>query len=99
MSGRSFAIVAALATIAVPAAVFAQGREVAVVASDYKFEAPDTISSGLTTFKLVNKGTELHHMQLVRLDSGKTFADVPAALAAQGPPPKWLTLLGGPNAN
>jgi hypothetical protein len=65
---------------------------------DFGFEAPDTISGGMTTFRLINDGPALHHVQLVRLDSGKTVADLEAALKNPGPPPRWAVFVGGPNA-
>lgn len=70
---------------------------VTVTAKDYSFDAPATIPSGLTTFRLVNRGPSLHHIQLVRLDSGKTVKDFVAALRAGGPPPSWAIMVGGPN--
>ena len=69
-----------------------------IYAKDYAFEAPDSISAGLTTFHLVNEGPGLHHVQLVRLDSGKTIADLDAAMKNPGPPPAWAIFIGGPNA-
>ncbi len=68
-----------------------------VHAKDFSFDAPDSITSGWTTFHFVNDGPSLHHAQLVRIDSGKTVADLEAALKA-GPPPKWMIEVGGPNA-
>ena len=76
----------------------AQARTVTITASDFKFDAPDSIAAGLTTFELINKGTEMHHMQIIRLEQGKTMADVNAALQnPAAPPPAWVTLVGGPN--
>src|SRR5579885_2481179 len=57
-----------------------------IYAKDFAFEAPDTISGGVTNFHLVNDGPNLHHVQLVRLDSGKTAQDLQAALKNPGPP-------------
>jgi hypothetical protein len=71
---------------------------VTVAAKDFAFEAPDTISAGLTTFHLINDGPSLHHIELVRLDSGKTAADLGAALQKPGPFPAWASLIGGPNS-
>ncbi len=68
-----------------------------VTASDYSFDAPDQISAGLTTIRLINKGPSLHHVELVRLDQGKTLPDFLAALKAGGPPPSWASMIGGPN--
>jgi uncharacterized cupredoxin-like copper-binding protein len=74
-------------------------REVTVTAQDFSYTAPDSIPAGITTFKLVNNGTTLHHMIIVRLDSGKTMADVAAAMKdPHAPPPAWAVMVGGPNA-
>src|SRR5439155_16126532 len=40
----------------------------------------------------------LHHAQIVRIDSGKTVADLAAARNNPGPPPRWIVEVGGPNA-
>ncbi|HXT15104.1 MAG TPA: hypothetical protein VN706_05710 [Gemmatimonadaceae bacterium] len=69
-----------------------------VYAHDFAFEAPSSISAGWTTFHLVNDGPNLHHVQLVRLDSGKTANDLAAAMKNPGPPPMWAAFVGGPNA-
>jgi plastocyanin len=87
---------AATAAAAAPSPA-ARARVVTVTARDYAFEAPDTIAAGLTTVRLVNRGPELHHVQLLRLDDGKTLADLNAALKAGGPPPRWVRDVGGPN--
>lgn len=71
---------------------------VTVHAKDFAFDAPTEIAAGLTTFKLVNDGPNLHHMAIVRLDSGKTLADLQAAMKKPGPPPAWMVMSGGPNA-
>jgi hypothetical protein len=82
-------------------ASFDPATHVAVIhAKDYAFDAPDSITAGWTTFHLVNDGPNLHHAALARLDSGKTIADLDAAMKANpnGPPPKWMVDVGGPNA-
>ena len=75
---------------------------VTIIASDYAFRVPDTIPAGLTTFRLVNQGKELHHASLVRLRDGKSVADFQAALVAamknHTPSPAWMGFAGGPNA-
>jgi uncharacterized cupredoxin-like copper-binding protein len=70
---------------------------VTVTTTDFSFEAPAELPAGLTTFRLVNRGPSLHHVQLVKFGEGKTFDDFMAALKAGGPPPKWVTMEGGPN--
>ncbi|HEX8243088.1 MAG TPA: hypothetical protein VF541_06325 [Longimicrobium sp.] len=79
-------------------AAAAPPRVVTVVARDFAFQAPDEIPAGLVTFRLQNRGQNLHHMQVLRLDDGKTLQDVFAALPTQGPPPAWMHEVGGPNA-
>lgn len=80
-------------------ASFDPTTRVAVVhAKDFAFDAPDSITAGWTTFHLVNDGPSLHHVQLVRLDSGKTAEDLAAAMKNPGPPPRWAVFVGGPNA-
>jgi hypothetical protein len=87
---------------ATPASVVAKpvvkARVVTVTGKDFKFDAPDEIPAGLTEFRFLNKGPSIHHMQILRLTNGKTFGDLSAALKRQGPPPKWMKEVGGPNA-
>jgi hypothetical protein len=71
---------------------------VTIRATDYAFEAPTEIPAGMTTFRLVNASPGFHHAVVVRLDSGKTYADLQAAMSQHGPPPAWMTVVGGPNA-
>jgi hypothetical protein len=56
---------------------------------DFSFDAPDVIPAGLTDFRFLNKGPALHHMQIFKLEGGKTVDDLRAALANPGPPPAW----------
>lgn len=80
-------------------AVSAPGVQVVTVtARDYAFDLPDTIPAGLTAFRLVNRGSELHHLQLLRLEDGKTMGDLHATMGQSGPPPAWVRDIGGPNA-
>ncbi|HEU4456175.1 MAG TPA: hypothetical protein VFR81_24115 [Longimicrobium sp.] len=83
---------------AAAAAAGAAPRVVTVTAHDYSFEAPAEVPAGPTTFRLVNAGEQIHHVQLVRLDEGKTMQDLFAAFEAGGPPPAWAHEVGGPNA-
>ncbi|HEU4990779.1 MAG TPA: hypothetical protein VFT41_13420 [Gemmatimonadaceae bacterium] len=71
---------------------------VTIHAKDFAYTMPDTVPAGYVTFHLVNDGPDLHHATIVRLDSGKTMADMEAALKHPGPLPAWLVSLGGPNA-
>lgn len=84
---------------ALPASTIAGANVVDIVASDYAFDMPASIPAGLTTLRLTNKGNELHHVYLVRVEAGKSSADVMVWFKAGGPPPAWLKPVGGPNAS
>ena len=71
---------------------------VTIKASDFAFSAPKSIAAGQTTFRLVNDGKQLHHVTILKLAPGKTMKDVEAAMKSEGPPPAWITAVGGPNA-
>jgi hypothetical protein len=73
---------------------------VSLTATEYIFEAPDTIPAGWTNFRLANRGQEVHYGHMVRLDPGKTVPELVEAYAeairTSGPRPKWVTRFGGP---
>ncbi len=74
---------------------------VTIVAKDFAFEGPDSITAGMVTIKLVNQGPQLHHVQFVRLTEGKTYDEFLAALKEMKPGtplPKWILDVAGPNA-
>ena len=92
-----------LTAIALLLAAAASGAPVAppvvtVHAKDFAFEGPKSVKAGPTTFRLVNDGKELHHLTIIKLAKGKTMKDLGDAMKVQGPPPAWLTEVGGPNA-
>jgi hypothetical protein len=86
------------ATNAIASAAPAKPPVVHVSGMDFSFDAPDVIPAGLTEFRFTNKGPSLHHMQILKLEGGKTVDDLRAALANPGPPPAWVKEVGGPNA-
>jgi uncharacterized cupredoxin-like copper-binding protein len=69
-----------------------------VTGEDFKFDAPDVISAGMTQFVFTNKGPALHHLAILKLNGGKTIDDLQAALANPGPAPSWVKEYGGANA-
>src|SRR2546429_48973 len=83
MTFRRLALASAACAVACgrPAPRAAGPSLVTITATDYAFGVPDTLPAGLTTFRLVNQGKELHHANLVRLGEGKTVADFQAGLA------------------
>ncbi len=88
-------------TAATTASAPAAPNVVNITATEYKFDAPESIPAGLTTFRMTDAGAELHHASLIKLDSGKTLADFQAGMKAMKPgtpPPGWVIPAGGPNA-
>ena len=87
---------------AAPAAATSTAPNViTLTASEYKFEAPDQIPAGLTTFKMNDSGEEIHHASLIKLDSGHTVAELVEGIKNMKPgthPPGWVIPAGGPNA-
>jgi plastocyanin len=70
-----------------------------VVGKDFAFELPaPNVAAGPTTIALKNDGAEAHQAQVARINDGKTFADLTAAL--QGPDESaalaLIELSGGP---
>jgi hypothetical protein len=88
-----------LASLLATAPVAAQGRVVAVRATDYKFDAPATAPAGALTFRLQNDGREVHHLWLVQLRRGKSYNDFVNAMESWSSPrmPDWAVDVGGPN--
>lgn len=78
--------------------VFAPPTRVTVIATDYAFQLPDSLPSGMTTLRLENRGSEPHEVVLVKIPDGRTLADVQKALASEGE--HWIEkqLEGGPAA-
>lgn len=74
------------------------GNTVTVTARDFAFEAPPQILAGVTTFHLVNRGQQIHHVQILKFEQGKTLGDFMNALKQRGPFPAWVVEVGGPNA-
>jgi uncharacterized cupredoxin-like copper-binding protein len=70
---------------------------VAVTATDFAFDGPAQLPTGANTFQLVNQGKELHQIQLIKLENGKTADDLVKALKKPGPLPSWIKFAGGPN--
>ena len=70
---------------------------VTVHAKEFAYGGPKTIKSGVTTFRLVNDGKQIHHLTIVKLDKGKSMRDFITAMKKPGPPPAWMTDVGGPN--
>lgn len=78
---------------AAPPAAPAPAPVVHVTATDYAFDAPDSLPAGITTFHLMDSGKEPHHLVLVKM----SMADL-QKMNPNAPPPADLVMSGGANA-
>jgi plastocyanin len=90
---------APVASRAIGSATVMAAHVVNITTTDYAFDMPATLPSGLTTMRLANKGKELHHVYLVKVPAGKSSKDILAWFKAGGPPPAWMKPVGGRNAS
>lgn len=100
---RSYIVMLFVATLLVTttgAVVPSKANVVTVVAHDFALDIPASIPAGLTTFRLLDRGKQQHHLTVMLLDQGKSAADGMAALikAGRGARPAWMHPVGGPNA-
>src|SRR5688500_4455628 len=76
---------------------------VSVGATEYAITVPDSIPAGWTTFRLANRGDEVHYGHIVRLDPGRTVEEMAAAyveaIRTSGPRPAWVKRFGGPGGS
>lgn len=68
-----------------------------IIATDYGFEVEGAPTAGPVRVELVNRGKELHHSQILRLEEGRSLADL-AAFPHDAAPPAWAVPVGGPGA-
>jgi hypothetical protein len=82
--------------VAAPAT--AEYPELVVIAADFSFELPASISGGLTRLTLRNDGAVDHHAMFMRLNEGSTLAELEETLTQPDPAPIFAVAqsLGGP---
>jgi uncharacterized cupredoxin-like copper-binding protein len=65
---------------------------------DHRFEGPESLPAGETEVRLKNRGKEPHQLQFLKLEEGKSPADLAAALkTGDHGIPSWAKHMGGPN--
>jgi len=75
----------------------ADARVLHITTSDYAFDAPAQLESGLVSIELFNRGPNLHEAQLLKLGAGKTLKDFSDSLGLPGTN-SWVTSAGGVGA-
>jgi hypothetical protein len=76
-----------------------EANVVEIQSDEYAFVMPKTVEGGWTTMQLTNTGGEPHEFALVRLEDGKTLADVKQLLSdpasQEQEPPSWAKIRAG----
>jgi hypothetical protein len=72
-------------------------HQVIVSAAEFAFRAVDSIPAGITTIRFINEGSELHHLQVVRLEGGHSVDDLLDSMSVGNHAPTWVTFMGGPS--
>ena len=83
MSRLPFQSVVALLVLMLASAAWADGSPVVFTAHDYGFNGPERIPAGVTTMQIVNRGQDLHQIQILKLLHSKTAADFRTAMTAE----------------
>lgn len=74
-------------------------QDVTFTATDFAFAGPDSIMSGFTTVRLVNHGSQDHHLILGKFEDGKTLQDlVTFAKEHPGAEPPFISWHGAAGA-
>lgn len=85
------AVLGACAKKPVPPAAQTAATVYTITATDYAFAAADSIPAGLVTVQFIDAGKEPHQVVIMRIDSGKTMADMQAAMSAPNMTiPGWM---------
>ena len=73
-------------------------RVVTIEATDFAFQLPDTLPAGRVTLRMANRGPDLHHVAIVKLEGGHTATELLKIVESHQAFPSWARELGGPNA-
>lgn len=93
----TLALVLAIPTVATRAQVTTAGERIQyarIVAKDYQFDAPSTLSEGIVTFHLTNQGSDVHQLAIVEIGAGHTIKQFFDAMRTTGTPPAWTVTVG-----
>lgn len=66
-----------------------------VTATEYEFDVPAEVAGGVVEMRFTNTGGLPHEFGLVRIEEGKTEADVKAVIESGEEPPEWMEDVAG----
>lgn len=74
------------------------GNELVIVATDHHFEAPDQVDAGIVNIRLFNRGSEMHHVVVIKVDRLDRISQIREILRANTWNEPWMQALGGPES-
>lgn len=74
------------------------GTELVVIATDFAFDAPEQVDAGLVNVRLFNRGKEMHHVVVIKVDRLVRISQIAEILKANKWNEEWMQALGGPEA-
>jgi hypothetical protein len=74
------------------------GNELVVIATDFKFQAPDQVEAGLVNIRLFNRGREMHHVLVIKVDRLDRISRIAEELKNTDEVEPWMHSLGGPES-
>jgi hypothetical protein len=74
------------------------GSEFVVVATDHAFDSPDQVDAGVVNFRLFNRGKEIHHLLVIKVDRLDRVGQISEYLRNNDWNVPWMTAMGGPEA-
>jgi hypothetical protein len=83
---------------ATPRADGLQGNDLVIVATDHAFEAPEQVDAGLVNIRLFNRGKEMHHVLLIRVDRLDRIPLIADYLRKNDWSVPWMHPVGGPES-
>jgi hypothetical protein len=69
-----------------------------VIATDHQFEAPEQVDAGLVNIRLFNRGTEMHHLVVIKVDRLDRVPQIQEILRSNNWNEPWMQALGGPES-
>lgn len=75
-----------------------RGSELVVVATDFRFDAPEQVDAGLVHLRLVNRGRESHHILVMKVNRLARLSEIEEILKSNDWSPPWIQALGGPES-
>jgi hypothetical protein len=74
------------------------GSELVIVATDFQFQVPPQVDAGLVNIRLFNRGKEMHHVLVIKVDRMDRLSQIADELRDNRYMTSWMHPLGGPES-